>query len=609
MGSPTVSVPELTDHSRSLEAGWGFGWYPDDAAAASVVKDSTSNDVVEFAGLLSSWKSFTSTTFLIKIRGASKSYSQENTQPFVRSYAGRDWLFLHNGDLDHDRLRELFAATRADSFHPIGSTDSELAFGILLSRVKTSAARTLSDLPWETWRSWFLELDGLGQGDFTISDGRHTIVYHGADRAAPLSFARFLPTENQLRITAPEVEISLDNPSDIYRTALVVSSHRFGGDGWNAMTPTQMLVLRRGLGVWSSHELTSSDINTAAHGSAPEGVRADLAVPQQTAAAAAHFSSPAIPQAASGPTILNVRSMMQSRDGTALRRRTYRVFHRSSYTYSEPVERSEHVLRLHPAEDDVQEIVHSTLSIEVPGEQLHYEDVFGNHSVHATIDTPYTSMEIVADSEVIVYARPEDDMSSAARRSSIPLIWMPWQRQMMSPYLLPPELPETQLHELTEFAMSFVERNDYRLVETLEDMNTRIKEDFAYESGSTTNETSPFTVYTSRRGVCQDFANLFICLARLLNVPSRYRVGYIHTGNTYENPEQGDASHAWAEVYLPYVGWRGFDPTNGTRVAQDHIRVACGRNYRDATPTSGTIFRGGGTETLSVQVLVEEISS
>jgi transglutaminase-like putative cysteine protease len=93
-----------------------------------------------------------------------------------------------------------------------------------------------------------------------------------------------------------------------------------------------------------------------------------------------------------------------------------------------------------------------------------------------------------------------------------------------------------------------------------------------------------------------------------LNVPSRYRVGYIHTGNKYENPNQGDASHAWAEVYLPYLGWRGFDPTNGVLVTQDHIRVACGRNYRDATPTSGTIFRGGGTETLTVQVRVEEIN-
>ena len=139
--------------------------------------------------------------------------------------------------------------------------------------------------------------------------------------------------------------------------------------------------------------------------------------------------------------------------------------------------------------------------------------------------------------------------------------------------------------------MSFVERNDYNLLETLQDMNKRIYEDFEYKQGSTSLKTTPFDVFASRQGVCQDFANLLICMSRLLGVPARYRVGYIYTGGNYENKIQSEASHAWVEVYLPFIGWRGLDPTNGCDVAQEHIRVACGRNYRDATPTSGTIWR------------------
>jgi transglutaminase-like putative cysteine protease len=76
-------------------------------------------------------------------------------------------------------------------------------------------------------------------------------------------------------------------------------------------------------------------------------------------------------------------------------------------------------------------------------------------------------------------------------------------------------------------------------------------------------------------------------------------VGYIHTGADYANTAQGEASHAWVELYLPWTGWVGFDPTNGCLVGADHVRVACGRNYRDATPTSGTIYKGGGHESLS----------
>jgi transglutaminase-like putative cysteine protease len=190
---------------------------------------------------------------------------------------------------------------------------------------------------------------------------------------------------------------------------------------------------------------------------------------------------------------------------------------------------------------------------------------------------------------------------------TIPLVWMPWQRQMLSPYLLPAELPETQLEELSRFAMSFVNRSDSDLIGALLDMNETLYRDFDYVSGSTTLATTPFEVLEARRGVCQDFASLMMCLARLLNVPARYRMGYIYTGANYDNTIQSDASHAWVELYIPRVGWHGFDPTNGRQVGSDHVRVAVGRNYRDATPTSGTIYRGGGTETLSVSVQVDSL--
>src|SRR5438105_12613 len=77
-------------------------------------------------------------------------------------------------------------------------------------------------------------------------------------------------------------------------------------------------------------------------------------------------------------------------------------------------------------------------------------------------------------------------------------------------------------------------------------------------------ETTPYQVLVSKRGVCQDFANLFICMARLLGLPARYVCGYLHTG-----PSDGmsratsDASHAWVQLYIPTIGWKGFDPTNG----------------------------------------------
>lgn len=282
------------------------------------------------------------------------------------------------------------------------------------------------------------------------------------------------------------------------------------------------------------------------------------------------------------------------------------VHHETTYRYDAPVEKSSHLFRLQPVHDAWQDLLEYELNISVDGLERNYDDVFGNAVSRLDIEKPFTELVVRANSLVRVRADPADDLHSPHRRFHIPLVWMPWQRQMMTPYLLPPELPETQLRELSDYAMSFVERQDFDLAQTLLDMNTTIYRDYSYVSGSTTMATTPFEVYTQRRGVCQDFANLLICLARLLDIPARYRVGYIFTGGRYDNEVQSDASHAWAELYLPWSGWQGFDPTNGCLANRDHVRVACGRAYNDATPTSGTLYKGGGSEHLRIDVKVED---
>ena len=181
-------------------------------------------------------------------------------------------------------------------------------------------------------------------------------------------------------------------------------------------------------------------------------------------------------------------------------------------------------------EDAIQEVVQATLEFSVDGEMLPFEDVFVNHSIHYDITKTYPKLLIKMKSRVKVYACPPDDHSPVMRRSQILLMWMPWQRQMMLPYLLPPALPETQLRQLNDFAMSFGERNDSHLINSLVDINKKIHEDFSYVPGITFLETTAFDVFSMRKGVCQDFANLFICLCRLLNIPARYRLGHIYTG-------------------------------------------------------------------------------
>lgn len=111
-----------------------------------------------------------------------------------------------------------------------------------------------------------------------------------------------------------------------------------------------------------------------------------------------------------------------------------------------------------------------------------------------------------------------------------------------------------------------------------------------YLSGSTGVSTSASQAWTTRQGVCQDFAHVFLVLSRLSGVPARYVSGFL--------PGEG-AMHAWVEVLLPAVSenansrrffWYALDPTHDRWVHERYVSVAVGRDYYDIMPNSGSYF-------------------
>jgi transglutaminase-like putative cysteine protease len=283
--------------------------------------------------------------------------------------------------------------------------------------------------------------------------------------------------------------------------------------------------------------------------------------------------------------------------------RRLKVTHANHYQYTTPILRSTHRLHLRPVHDRWQTVSSHRLVVSPTVELLEYEDVFGNSTTTFDVPGPYTALSIVAESIVELSAFDPFDFASRASRDTFPVHWMPWESKMLVPFLAPVELPETQLNEIHEFAMGFVTRNRQDLLETLFDMNLTLFREFQYLPRSTSLETTPHEVLTSKHGVCQDFANLMICMARLLNIPARYVCGYLMTGNTGDSRALPDASHAWVQLYLPHAGWKDFDPTNGVLPATNHVRVAVGRHWRDTAPTAGTLY-SSAPEQLTVQVEV-----
>lgn len=125
-----------------------------------------------------------------------------------------------------------------------------------------------------------------------------------------------------------------------------------------------------------------------------------------------------------------------------------------------------------------------------------------------------------------------------------------------------------------------------------------IGEAIAYVPGETTSLTTGEEALDAGRGVCQDHAHALIAAALCLDIPARYVTGYLHaTGDIAE------ASHAWAELYVPDLGWVGFDASNRTCPDEHYIRLGSGYDAIDAAPIRG-VAQGTGVEALEVDVNV-----
>ncbi|MCM8569937.1 transglutaminase family protein [Gramella jeungdoensis] len=142
------------------------------------------------------------------------------------------------------------------------------------------------------------------------------------------------------------------------------------------------------------------------------------------------------------------------------------------------------------------------------------------------------------------------------------------------------------------------------IFENLQKLNAWIYEEFTFKTDVTDIDTDLNHILEIKQGVCQDFAHLFIAIAKNFGIPSRYVSGYLHQGNGYFGDSQ---MHAWVECNIPGAGWIGFDPTNNLLAVENHIKVAHGKDYSDCPPLKGVVYSSGKNETeYTVQVLAHQ---
>jgi len=131
---------------------------------------------------------------------------------------------------------------------------------------------------------------------------------------------------------------------------------------------------------------------------------------------------------------------------------------------------------------------------------------------------------------------------------------------------------------------------DESMFNHLLELNRFIYNLLEYSPQSTDVNTAIVDILNIRKGVCQDFAHLFISVCRQNKIPARYVTGYLNQGEAFIGASQ---LHAWVEVLIPELGWIGFDATNNLLADYHYIKIAHGTDYNDCSPIVGVLETSG----------------
>jgi len=292
---------------------------------------------------------------------------------------------------------------------------------------------------------------------------------------------------------------------------------------------------------------------------------------------------------------------------TAIDQRTYRVVHITEYGYSDDVTTSYGRAHLLPRAIPGQEVITGEIELDPGADELRsHVDFFGNRSTYYVVRKVHRRLRVTSTSEVTV------DRAPPSLTTLDVLTWEEARDQLHDDVDTREFVLASPLVRITSAvneyaAASFPPRRP--LGAALTDLVGRIYRDFEYVAGATNVKTTLGEVLHGRRGVCQDFAHLTVGCLRSVGLPARYVSGYLETAPPPGQAKlQGaDASHAWAAVRVPGMGWVDLDPTNNQFVDSRYVVSAWGRDYSDVPPLKGVILTQSRKSTMKVSVDVTRV--
>ncbi len=264
----------------------------------------------------------------------------------------------------------------------------------------------------------------------------------------------------------------------------------------------------------------------------------------------------------------------------------FRADHTTRFRYSEPVFLEPHAVRLRPRSDSAQRLVRYRLEIEPePAVLSETSDAEGNSLTHASFSGATDALRVRSEFEVeTLRGNPFDYIVLDGAAKHLPMTYPDDLCNLLAPSLACSSAAREPLRDLVG---SVVDQTDGQTLPFLTALNEKIFDSHTVTMRRHGDPLAPEETLRRKHAACRDLAVLFMECCRLAGIASRFVSGYRETGADPDTHHM----HAWAEVYLPGGGWRGYDPTQGLAVADRHVAVAASASPHLAAPLHGT-YRG-----------------
>ena len=264
-----------------------------------------------------------------------------------------------------------------------------------------------------------------------------------------------------------------------------------------------------------------------------------------------------------------------------------RIAHTTTYRYAPPATSVIQLLRMTPGSHDGQYVVNWQIDVSNDSRLDMHEDAFGNLT-HVLTQGPVEDLAISVEGLIETH-----DTGGVLKGRD----------ERFPPGLFLRSTPLTEANAaMVNFTRELRAEADSDVLGFLHALMVQINEHMTFDDNPTDSSTTAAEAFSLKRGVCQDYAHIFIACARHGGVPARFTSGHFLRSDGMVHQEAG---HAWAEAFVPGLGWVGFDAANGICTTDAHVRVAIGLDYLGAAPVRGTRY-GGGAETLTVAVKVDQ---